>query len=53
MRSISYGAFGVLLLGQPPPTLLSYVPGTTQVGAVDKALKERDRVMVELQDQLK
>ncbi|XP_031281615.1 uncharacterized protein LOC116140125 [Pistacia vera] len=37
---------------RPPPTLLSYVPGTTQVEAVDKELCAHDQVLKELKDQL-
>ena len=35
-----------------PQTLLSYVPETTKVDAVDKALKDIDQVIVELRERL-
>ena len=41
------------MYGRSPPTLLSYVPGTTKVKAVDQELRARDQVIEELQDQLK
>ena len=41
-----------IVYGHPPPTLLSYAPGTTQVEAVDKALKEGDQVIVDLKGRL-
>lgn len=33
---------------RPPPTLLSYVPRTTKLEAVDQKLKARDQVIKEL-----
>jgi hypothetical protein len=31
--------------GQPPPRLLSYIPGTTKVEAVDEVLRNRERIL--------
>eukprot|EP00268_Persea_americana_P032725 TRINITY_DN32261_c0_g1_i2.p1 TRINITY_DN32261_c0_g1~~TRINITY_DN32261_c0_g1_i2.p1 ORF type:complete len:206 (+),score=14.11 TRINITY_DN32261_c0_g1_i2:58-618(+) len=42
-----------IVYGRHPPTLLSYVPGTTLVDAVDRALQERDQVLTELKNRLK
>ena len=33
---------------QPPPTSLSYIPGTTKVQAVDNLLHTRDQILSEL-----
>ncbi|KAL4196367.1 hypothetical protein AMTRI_Chr04g245810 [Amborella trichopoda] len=41
-----------IVYGRPPPTLLSYVPGATQVESVDKELYDRDQVFKELKNQL-
>lgn len=42
-----------VLYGREPPNLLSYVPGTTKLEAVEKELQDRDQVLEELKDQLK
>lgn len=42
-----------IVYGRSPPTLLSYVPRTTKVEAVDQELRARDQVIEELRDQLK
>lgn len=36
----------------PPPSILSYVPSTTRVDAVDSFLRERDKVCRDLWDHL-
>lgn len=41
-----------VVYGKPPLTLLTYVPGTTQVEAIDHMLKSRDEVIKELREQL-
>lgn len=38
--------------GIPPPTLLSYVPGTTHIHAVDKTLRDRDSILKDLRRNL-
>ena len=38
--------------GQPPPTLLSYIPGTTKVQAVDDLLRTRDQILSDLRHNL-
>lgn len=38
--------------GVPPPRLLSYVPGTTRVEAVDEVLKSRQQIIVLLHHNL-
>jgi len=35
--------------GQPPPRLLSYIPGTTRVEAVDEVLRNREQILGLLQ----
>lgn len=37
-----------VVYGQPPPTLLSYIPGTTKVQAVDDLLCNRDKILSDL-----
>lgn len=37
-----------VVYGRPPPTLPSYIPGMTNVDAVEKQLMERDHVLKEL-----
>lgn len=39
--------------GQPPPKLISFIPRTTRVPAVDEALKSRDEISNILQQNLK
>jgi hypothetical protein len=41
-----------LVYGRPPPTLLSYVKGTTHVEAVEKILVELDILLREARDKL-
>jgi len=41
-----------VVYGVPPPRLLSYVPGTTRVEAVDEVLKPRQQILVLLQHNL-
>ena len=38
--------------GVPPPTLLSYISGTTKVQAVDDFLRSREEILLELRKQL-
>ena len=38
--------------GVPPPSLLSYVPGTTNVQAVDELLRSREEILCELKKNL-
>lgn len=38
--------------GQPPPTLLSYIPGTTKVQAVEDLLRSRGEILRELRRNL-
>lgn len=40
------------MYGKPPPTLLSYVPSTTQIEAVDMELRSREQVLKELRERL-
>ena len=39
--------------GRPPPYLISYVPGTTKVVAVEKEFLERDVIIQELKKRIK
>ncbi|KAL4190522.1 hypothetical protein AMTRI_Chr07g25160 [Amborella trichopoda] len=41
-----------VVYGHASPTLLSYIPGTTQVESVDRELQDRDRVLKQLHEQL-
>lgn len=41
------------LYGLPPPTMLSYVPGTTKVQAVDEYLRNREAILKELRRNLR
>ncbi|KAI5316983.1 hypothetical protein L3X38_036690 [Prunus dulcis] len=41
-----------IVYGKPPPNLLSYVPGTTQVEAVDQELRSREQVLKDLREHL-
>lgn len=41
-----------IVYGKPPPTLLTYVPSTTQVEAVDMELRSREQVLKELRERL-
>ncbi|KAL4184997.1 hypothetical protein AMTRI_Chr10g228380 [Amborella trichopoda] len=41
-----------IIYGRPPPTLLSYVPGTTQVESVDKELIHWHQILMDLKIQL-
>jgi len=41
-----------VVYGRPPPSLLSYIPGTTQVAAVEGTLVARDAVLREVRRQL-
>ncbi|KAK9230741.1 hypothetical protein WN944_023713 [Citrus x changshan-huyou] len=38
--------------GIPPPTLLSYVPGTTHIPAVDETLRDRDSILKDIRRNL-
>ncbi|KAA8536795.1 hypothetical protein F0562_029273 [Nyssa sinensis] len=38
--------------GKPPPSLLTYVPGTARVQAVDEYLQDRDQILRELRRNL-
>jgi len=38
--------------GIPPPTLLTYVPGTSRVQAVDECLRDRDAILKDLRHNL-
>ncbi|KAA8539377.1 hypothetical protein F0562_026069 [Nyssa sinensis] len=38
--------------GKPPPSLLTYVPGTARVQAVDEYLQDRDQILRELRHNL-
>ncbi|KAH9794628.1 hypothetical protein KPL71_004958 [Citrus sinensis] len=38
--------------GIPPPTLLSYAPGTTHIHAVDETLRDRDSILKDLRRNL-
>lgn len=40
------------MYGVPPPSLLSYVPGTSQLKAVDSYLRNRDDILKELRSHL-
>jgi hypothetical protein len=40
------------IYGQPHPRLLSYVPGTTNVAAVDEFLKSREQILALLKQNL-
>ena len=42
-----------VVYGRKPPTLLSYVPGTTRIEAVEKELQTRDEVLPELCQNIK
>ena len=41
-----------VVYGVPPPVLLSYIPRTTRVEAVDVFLKDRDSILHELRSNL-
>lgn len=41
-----------LVYGRQPPSLLSYIPGTSKVQMVEDTLIQRDRVIAELRDRL-
>ncbi|KAL4198600.1 hypothetical protein AMTRI_Chr03g46790 [Amborella trichopoda] len=41
-----------VVYGRAPPTLLFYIPGTTQVESIDRELQDRDRVLKREQLQL-
>lgn len=41
-----------IVYGKPPPTLLTYVPSTTQVEAIDMELRSREQVLKELRERL-
>ncbi|KAF9679018.1 hypothetical protein SADUNF_Sadunf07G0096400 [Salix dunnii] len=41
-----------VVYGVPPPSMLSYVPGTTKVQAVDDHLKTRDAILRDLRNNL-
>lgn len=41
-----------VVYGKPVPTLLSYVPGTSSIEAVDQELRTRDLIIKELRNQL-
>lgn len=41
-----------IVYGKPPPNLLSYVPGTTQVEAVDQELRSGEQVLKDLREHL-
>jgi hypothetical protein len=38
--------------GTPPPTLLTYVPGTSRIQAVDECLRDRDAILKDLRHNL-
>jgi len=38
--------------GVPPPRLLSYVPGTTRVEAVDEVLRNREQILTLLKQNM-
>ncbi|KAK8916726.1 hypothetical protein KSP39_PZI022713 [Platanthera zijinensis] len=42
-----------VVYGRPPPTLSSYEPGSTAVAAVDRALRDRDRTLTTLRENLR
>lgn len=43
----------VVVYGREPPTLLTYLPGTARVEAVEKELMARDQVLKELKENIK
>ncbi|KAK8933854.1 hypothetical protein KSP39_PZI015295 [Platanthera zijinensis] len=42
-----------VVYGRPPPSLSSYKPGGTAVAAVDRALRDRDRTLATLRENLR
>jgi len=50
-RVIQTSPFEVVY-GRPPPTLLSYEPGSSGLEAVDRSLLERDEFIMEVKDRL-
>ncbi|KAL4198442.1 hypothetical protein AMTRI_Chr03g140230 [Amborella trichopoda] len=42
----------IVVYGRAPPTLLSYIPGTTRVESIDWELQDRDQVRKQLREQL-
>lgn len=42
-----------MVYGHPPPLLISYVPRTTKIAAVEEELKDKDKILKEAQDQIR
>jgi hypothetical protein len=40
-------------MAYPPPRLLSYIPGTTRVEAVDEMLRNREQILTLLRENIK